>query len=124
MGFAQTNESDFLDVAIQAATKSLSKSVSSDGLCHGTLGMLAVAGGVARIAHDAGLAQTVVGKAEEACEHANTLGWRLDDRTLDHGWLTGVAGIAWGLLVVSEQPRVNPLSPADSLVWSRVLREP
>ena len=119
IAFRLRRDVDALDLAIDTIGQAIDECVATDGLCHGALGTLAVAAGAARIGRDKELAKAVLEKTQALCENAQVNGWRLEEgRTLDHGWLTGVAGIAWGLLVVTRQPRVNPLSPADSVVWS------
>lgn len=120
IAFQQQGDYGFLELAIRAVSVALKDNgVSSDGLCHGQIGVLAVAAGVARIAEDRELERSIMGRALTACRHAEEHGWSLEkERTIDHGWLTGVAGIAWGLLALGHRPIVNPLSPADSEFWA------
>jgi hypothetical protein len=88
--------------------------LDEDGLCEGLIGVLVVAAGAARILGDADLAAEVSHRAGAAATRAKREGWRLGSRQVDQTWLTGVAGIAWGLLAVDQCPRVNPLCPADA----------
>jgi hypothetical protein len=89
-------------------------SLGEDGLREGLIGVLVVAAGAARILGDADLAAEVSHRAGAAATRAKREGWRLGSRQVDQTWLTGVAGIAWGLLAVDQCPRVNPLCPADA----------
>jgi len=118
--FHQWDPSDaFLHIAQLAITQSLdgSSDLITDGLCHGTIGIFVVAAGVARARHDLPLLLEVRSHAAEVCSRAVKRGWRLDDqRLVDQSWLTGSAGIAWGLLAVDKQPLINPLSPADAAI--------
>ena len=117
---AVQDDARFLEIARRAASADLKSFalLPTDGLCHGLIGTLAVAAGVARITADKGLLKRVRKEANSACERAAHRGWRLDPGGhIDQSWLTGAAGIAWGLLAIANMPCVNPLSPCDSQRW-------
>jgi hypothetical protein len=93
--------------------------LETDGLCHGTAGVLVVAAGVARCTQSASLMQTAVCHARRVWSVPSRRNWRLD-RTyqVDQSWLTGVSGIAWALMTLSRPPLVNPLCPVDAVCVS------
>ncbi len=104
----------------EAARRAAADTYASDGLCHGTFGVLAVSAGVARLCADAQLRELVLSRAAEMISQARSIGWRLErDRYADPTFLTGIAGIAWGLIAVLLEPVVNPLSPVDSEAWRK-----
>jgi hypothetical protein len=86
------------------------------GLCHGAAGVYAVAAGIGR-----GFGEPeLLGAAQQGIQGvvlqatSPRLGSGL---TIDHSWLTGIAGILWSLAVCTAVPVVNPLNPIDSLIW-------
>jgi lantibiotic modifying enzyme len=118
MMYRDTGERECLDIALEMTSIGVREAANADGLCHGRMGVLAVAAGAARAGDESSLARMVTESAEESCWRAETEGWSLEGGAVGHGWLTGIAGIAWGLLAVANQPRVNPLSPADASAWA------
>lgn len=115
---SESGSTESLAIAVEAAHASLETETETDGLCHGAAGVLAVASGVCRIARDGDLRKKILDRVDALLRRAQRGLLRLDpSRIVDQTWLTGVAGIAWGLLVVDQRPRVNPLCPPDSLVY-------
>lgn len=101
--------------ALLAARSSLDASHDTDGLCHGRAGAIAVAAGVARLLGDEDLSIQALRSAYSLAARLHRSPMRLSAGVhLDQTWLTGVAGAAWGLLVATKRPMVNPLLPLDS----------
>lgn len=103
------------EFAHEQAMAALDQAFATDGVCHGLIGALVVAAGVARATGDPELRLMVERRAQDVCSRVSVRGWRLErSRAVDASWLTGVAGMAWGLMAVWRQPLVNPLCPPDS----------
>jgi hypothetical protein len=109
--------------AVEAAWASLDAHHDTDGLCHGTAGAVAVAAGVARVVEDDDLSKRALVCASSLSARLATSAMRLGaDVHFDQTWLTGTSGAAWGLLVATKRPMVNPLLPIDSeLITARLL---
>lgn len=94
--------------------------LATDGLCHGTMGVLVIGAGVARCTGDQVLLAEVRKQGERLLAGMATRAWRLNPELVsDPSWLYGAAGIVWGALVISARPVVNPLLPPDSLLALR-----
>ena len=110
-------DSDHTALAKEAVLESLAMpKLETDGLCHGVMGVLVVGAAVARATGDRELETKVSSAADAMCRRVRREGWRLEtSRVVDQSWLTGVAGIAWALLVIDSRPVVNPLCPVDAV---------
>lgn len=89
----------------------------TDGLCHGSAGVLAVGAAVARCTGDKTLGADVAELARAHWAACRLREWRLDPGLVsDQSWLTGAAGVAWAQMVVIRRPLINPLCPTDSIL--------
>jgi Lanthionine synthetase C-like protein len=124
MAWSATDLSELRDLARRSAEAALAEApLETDGLCHGTAGVFAVAAGVSRCTGDSRLMLEVRSRAAQAWPDLSQRRWRLDPgRVLDQSWLTGVSGIAWALMAIEQRPLVNPLCPLDSVCASRAGR--
>ena len=117
IGVAATGSSDIATIAKRHAQTALECiPLETDGLCHGSAGVLAVGAAVARCIGDEAFQDEVshlAGKHWGACRKRE---WRLDPGLVaDQSWLTGVAGVSWAQMAVDMRPLINPLCPADSV---------
>lgn len=116
MAWKAQRDARLAEMARESAHSSLSAlPLRTDGLCHGSLGVLVVAAGVARCLGDEALLRHAV-ERRDGLFPSDHSGWQFDGETfIDQSWLTGTAGIAWGLLVIDAPPSINPLCPPDAL---------
>jgi hypothetical protein len=114
-------DSDYITLAREAVLESLAMPrLETDGLCHGAMGVLVVGAAMARVSDNRALEAQVHSAADAICRRIRREGWRLEtSRVADQSWLTGVAGIAWALLVIDSRPIVNPLCPVDAVLAQR-----
>jgi hypothetical protein len=91
--------------------------LDTDGLCHGSAGVLVIGAAVARCIDDGDLTAEVMRVADTHWADHATREWRLDPGLVaDQSWLTGVAGATWAAMAVRVRPIVNPLCPPDAVL--------